>query len=171
MPLGVLRRHALAAADALERLQDGLLAGGMPLEERLGLATRLGDAEQQVLGRDELVAQAARLGLGALDDGLGPRVEAERAALDPGAPRERSGDLAAERRQVDAEAAEGLRRDPVIGLDERAEQVLGVEHGALESLRRLLGGDDGLLGLLGESIELHVQVSQGCGGRVGRRVR
>jgi hypothetical protein len=37
--------------------------------------------------------------------------------------------------------------------------VLGVEHGALEPLGELLAGDDGLLGLLGESVELHVDCS------------
>ena len=55
--LGVLGRDALAAAHALERLEDGLLAGGVPLEESLGLAAGLGDAEEEVLGRDVLVAE------------------------------------------------------------------------------------------------------------------
>ena len=83
--LGVLGGDALAAADALERLEDGLLAGGMALEQGLRLATGLGDAQEQVLGRDVLVAEAAGLGLGASIDGLGARVERQRAALDPGA--------------------------------------------------------------------------------------
>ena len=65
----------------------------------------------------------------------------------------------------DAEPAERLGGDPVIGLDERGEQVLGVEHGALQPLGELLGGDDGLLGLLGESVELHGRVSCGRSGR------
>ena len=154
---GFWRGDALAAADALQRLQDGLLAGAVALEQRLGLAAGLGDAEEQVLGRDVLVAEAAGLGLGALDDGLGARVEAQRAALDPGALGERRRELAAERGQVDAEPAERLGRDAVVGLDERAEEVLGVEDRALEPVGGGLGGDDGLLGLLGESIELHVR--------------
>ena len=57
--------------------------------------------------------------------------------------------------EVDAEAPERLRGDAVIGLHEGGEQVLRVEHGALHPLGELLGGDDGLLGLLGESVELH----------------
>ena len=68
MPSGFWRGHALAAADALERLEDRLAAGGVSLEQRLALAAGLGDAEQQVLRRDVLVAEAARLGLGPLDD-------------------------------------------------------------------------------------------------------
>ena len=86
----------------------------------------------------------------------------ERAARDPGAPREDRGDLAPERGEVHAEAPERLGGDPVVRADERGEQVLGVEHGALHPLGELLGGDDGLLGLLGESVELH-----GSGSRCG----
>ena len=41
--LGVLRGDALAAADALERLEDGLAAGRVPLEQGLALAADLGD--------------------------------------------------------------------------------------------------------------------------------
>ena len=40
-----------------------------------------------------------------------------------------AGELVAERRQVDAEPAERLGGDAVIGLDERREEVLGVEDG------------------------------------------
>ena len=86
---------------------------------------------------------------------LRPRVERERAALDAGALGEDRRDLAAERGQVDAEAAERLGRDAVVGFDEGAQQMLGVEHRALQPFGRRLGGDDGLLGLLGESVELH----------------
>ena len=68
VPSGFWRGDALAAADALERLEDRLLAGGVALEQGLRLAADLGDAEEQVLGRDVLVAEAPGLGLGALDD-------------------------------------------------------------------------------------------------------
>ena len=40
----------LATADALERLQDGLTAGSVTLEQGLALATGLGDTDEQVLG-------------------------------------------------------------------------------------------------------------------------
>ena len=57
--------------------------------------------------------------------------------------------------QVDAEPAKGLGGDAVVRLDERGQDVLGVEDRAVEALGGGLGGDDGLLGLLGESVELH----------------
>ena len=85
-------------------------------------------------------------------------VERELAALHPGAPGEDRGDLAAERPEVHAQAPERLGGDAVVGVDERGEQVLRVQDGALHPLGELLGGDDGLLGLLGESVELHGQV-------------
>ena len=107
-------RDALAAADALERLEERLATGGVPLEEGLRLATDLGDAEQQVLGRDVLVAEARGLGLGTLDDALGARVEGQRAALDPGALGEDRGELATEaragRRRAGAASRPGRRR-------------------------------------------------------------
>ena len=114
-----------------ERLEDGLLAGAVALEQGLGLAADLGDAEEQVLGRDVLVAEATGLVLGALDDAAW---RAGRGA----ASRPRSGragrgrrELAAERGQVDAEPAERLGGDAVVGFDERVEDVLGVEDGAV----------------------------------------
>ena len=78
--------------------------------------------------------------------------------------------LAAERGQVDAEPAKGLGRDAVVRLDERGQDVFGVEDGAVEPLGRRLGGDDGLLGLLGEAIELHLRFSLGsCDGQSSLR--
>ena len=106
----------------------------MALEQRLALAADLGDAEQQVLGRDVLVTEPPGLGLGRLDDPPGARSSDQRAALDPGAPGEDRRELAAEPGQVDAEAPERLGGDAVVRLDERGEDVLGVEDRALEPL-------------------------------------
>ena len=127
--LRVGRGDPLAAADALERLQDRLVAGAVALEEVCASPPASADAEEQVLGRDVLVAEAAGLFLRPLDDALGARVEGQRAALDPGALGKDRRELAAERGQVDAEAAKRLGRHAVVRLDERAEQVLGVEDG------------------------------------------
>ena len=156
---GVLGGHPLTAAHALERLEDGLAAGGMPLEQLLALTTDLGGGQQQVLGRDVLVAEALGLGLGALEDVPGPRVHRHRAAGDPRAAREDRGDLAAECREVHAEPAQRLGRDAVIGLEERGQDVLGIEDRAVEPLGGGLGGHDRLLGLLGEAFKLHRDVS------------
>ena len=125
----------------------------------------------------EVYSSPRRLGLllGTLDDALGARVEGQRAALDPGPLGEDRGELAAEPGQVDAEPAQRLGRDAVVGLDERRQQVLRIEDGAVEPLGELLGGDDGLLGLLGESVELHGWCLRWTrvrpAGRAGRRGR
>ena len=58
--LGVLVGHAVRAAHLLDRLGE-LLARGAGVDLRVG-----GQREQQVLGRDVLVAHAARLVVGAL---------------------------------------------------------------------------------------------------------
>ena len=157
---GVRRRDALTAADALERLEQRLATGRMALEQLLGLAAGLGDREQEMLGRDVFVAETLGLGLGQLDHAPGARVHRHRAARDPRAPGQDRRELAAEAGQVDAEPAERLGRDAVVRLDERGQDVLGIEDRAVESLGGRLGGDDGLLGLLGEAFELHIRVSQ-----------
>ena len=153
--LGVGRGHALPATHGLQGAEDCLPGRAVPLEQLLALAADLGDAEQQVLGGRVLVAEPAGFLLGALDQALGPRVQRQRAAFDAGAPGQDRGELAAEGGQVDAEPAERLGGHAVIGLDERGQDVLGIEERAVQPLGELLGGDDGLLGLLGESIELH----------------
>ena len=108
-----------------------------------------------MLGRDVVVAEALGLGLGALEDVPGARVHRHRAAGDPRAAGEDRGELAAERREVHAEPAQRLGRDAVVGLEERGQDVLGIEDRAVEPLGGGLGGDDRLLGLLGEAFELH----------------
>jgi hypothetical protein len=153
--LRILRGDALAASNALERLEEGLATGGVTLEEGLALAPDLGDREQEVLGRDVLVAEATRLGLGRFDDPPCPGVHRQRAALDARTPGEDRRELATEAGQVDAEPAERLRGDAVVGFDERGQDVLGIEDRTVEPLGERLGLEDRLLGLLGESVELH----------------
>src|SRR4029079_18365068 len=116
--LGVGAGHPLAAANGLERAQHRLAAGTVALEQLLALAPGLGRAQQQVLGRRVLVAEAPGLLLRPLDDPLGARVEAERSALDVGASREQRRELAAEAGEVDAEAPERLGGDAVVRLDQ-----------------------------------------------------
>ena len=111
-----------------------------------------------MLGRDVVVAEARGLGLGQLDDAPGARIHRQRAALDPGAAGQDGRQLAAEPGQVDAEPPERLGRDAVVGLDERGQDVFGVEDRAVEALGGGLGLEDGLLGLLGEAVELHVRI-------------
>ena len=78
---------------------------------RWRLAADLGDAEQQVLGRDVLVAEAPRLVLGPLDDAPGARVEATASRPAMRARRARTAaELAAERRAGRRRAGGASRR-------------------------------------------------------------
>src|SRR5207248_6763032 len=83
--LRIRRGHPLAAPDALKGTEDGLAVRAMPLEQLAAFAAGLEDAEQEMLGRDVFVAEPSRFLLGELEDALRPRIEGERAALDPGA--------------------------------------------------------------------------------------
>jgi hypothetical protein len=132
--LGVGRGDPLTATHAGERLEQRLATGRVAFEQGLTLAADLGDAEQEVLGRDVFVAETLRLGLGQLDGAPRARVERQRATLDASAPGEDRRQLTPEGGQVDTEPAKGLGRDAVVGLDECRQDVLGVEDGALESL-------------------------------------
>ena len=156
--LGVRRGDALAAADVWSAPRIASRPAPWRSSSCLALAADLGDAEQQVLGRDVLVAEAPGLVLGPVDDPLRARVEAQRAALDPGAAREDGGQLAAERPRSTPSRRSVSAGIAVVGLDERGEHVLGVEDRAVEVLGEVLGGDDRLLGLLGEAVELHGSV-------------
>ena len=66
--VGVLVGHRLAAADLLQRLEDLLLVDAQGVEQLLGLALDLRQAEQQVLDRDVLVLHPVGLGLGRVED-------------------------------------------------------------------------------------------------------
>ncbi len=108
-----------------------------------------------MLRGDVVVVEALGLRLGPVEDLPGPRTEGHRAALDPGPTIEQPRQLATERRQVDAEAPERLGRHPIVRLQERGKDVLGVECRALLLFGETLGGEDRLLRLLGVMIEIH----------------
>ena len=76
--LGVLVGHPGAAADGLQGLQEFLLGDGVELQDAGGLGVDLGQGQQQVLGRDELVLHGVGLALGGLQhaDGLLARAAA-----------------------------------------------------------------------------------------------
>ena len=129
--------------------------GAVAVEELAPVAADLGHGEQQVLGRDELVAEAPGLFLRQFHHPLGARVERQRAALDLRPPAEDPGQLVAECREIDADPAERLGGHAVIGLDERVEDVLHIEHGTVQLLGDALGSDDRLLGLFGIAVKFH----------------
>ena len=153
-----------------------LAAGAVALEQRLALAADLGDAEEQVLGRDVLVAEPPGLLLGPLDDA--PWRAGRGSASRPGSGRAGRGSAASSPRNAGRSTPSRRRVSagmPSSGSTSAREDVLGVEDRALRAAAAVcLGGDDGLLGLLGESVELHVRslsVSRVSAGRVGRRGR
>ncbi len=127
----------------------------MTLQEGLALSAHVDDREEQVLGGDELVAEAAGFVRGALEHAASTGVEGQLTAGHLRPPGEERGQLPAERGQVHAHPAKGLGRDSLLILGERREEVLGIEHGALEPFREGLSAGDRLLGLLGESFEVH----------------
>ncbi len=127
----------------------------MALEERLAVAPDVDDPQQEVLGGDELVAEAPGLLGRALQHAAGARIERHLAAGDLGPAGEERGELAPECGQVDAHAAQRLGGDALVVLHERGEEMLGVEDRALQALGERLGAGDRLLRLLGETFEVH----------------
>ena len=85
--LGVLIGHLLAAADLLERLEHRLLGHPQRREQVLGLALDLGQAEQQMLDRDELVLHPAGFVAGLLEDAAEIGADRRLAARSPWAAR------------------------------------------------------------------------------------
>jgi len=151
----VLGGHPLAPAHLLERRQQVLPVGAGRGQDAARVTARLGGREQQVLRGHEVVVEPTCLLLGALDDLARSRVEGQLATRDAGTPREHRGELKLDGRWIGAQRAQGHGRDPLGILEQGGEQVLSVEHGALGVCRQALGGQDGLLRLLGVSVELH----------------
>ena len=147
----------MRAADLVERLEQ-LVAVGKQVGDA-GLA--LGEGEEEVLGRDVLVAERLRLLLGLLEDpdellgGADVRdlVAAQRRrALDrlPGA-------LAGASRRR-RRAAAGPGRDAVVLLEQGEQQVGRRDLGVGGAGGEALGARDGLLGLDCEAVCLHSRV-------------
>ena len=167
------RGDPLAAADPGQRAEEGLAPGPVPLQEGLALAADVDDPEQQVLGGDELVAEAPGLLGGALQHAAGARRRGSAGRRRPW-PAGRGARPARPRKAARStpDPAEGLGRDPLLVLDEGGEEVLGVEDGALEALGEGLGAGDRLLGLLGEVVRGSWRIrAPGRGGRAGSGAR
>ena len=103
----MLRGDALVASHRLQRGDDRLMAGADRIEQALGVSAREGRREEQVLGRDVLVAEALGLVLRALDQRPGPWVEAELAAFDTRASAEHGRELHRDLCRVGAELDAG----------------------------------------------------------------
>ncbi len=146
--LGVLARDALAAAHILDP--------GEQLVARNGV-----ERQQQVLGGDVVVLELARLVERLVEHAAerSARLGLLRGALDRRLGGERRLGLGAERSRVGHELLDELL------VEQREQQVLGVELGVAHPARKLLRGRDGLLALDRQLVEVHQGVTSGCWAR------
>ena len=126
-----------------ERLQD---AGG----DALALADQ---AEQQVLRADVVVAEAARLVDGQLDDPLGARRQPDLADDRPVAAPDDELDRGPDLGQLDVHVLEDARGDALALADEAEEQVLRADVVVVEPLRLVLSERQDLARAIRELVE------------------
>src|SRR3954452_17702918 len=156
--LGALVRDAVGAADGLDGLQRALVGGAVALEDG-GRLTALGagEREQDVLGRDVLVAQLAGLALGGAQDvhelAAGGRLLG--AGGDGGELVERRVELAADGVGLGAQLAQDGPDDALGLLEQREQEVLGLRLGVVAAGRDRDRGLQRLLGLDREAVGLH----------------
>ena len=153
--LGVLIGDALGAAHVDQRTVEAVLRdAGLPQDAARGAVGLVGDRDEQVLGRAVVVLEPLHLIPGRVEDGLEPGAhvlparaadlrEAANLGLDVPPDRVRTG---AELRQQGAD-------DAVLLLDEREQEVLGLELLVAFTVRQRLRGLDRLLRLDGELVE------------------
>jgi hypothetical protein len=114
-----------------------------------------------VLDRDVLVPERRHLLLGALEgahEGLGGADLRLVRAADGGQAGDRFAGAPHDRGQIGADLAKDGRRQSLVLLEHRNQQVRRGDLGVALLGRQPLGGGDGLLGLDGESISLHLRV-------------
>ncbi len=121
-----------------------------PRRDALALAH---EAEEEMLGADVVVAQAARLVDGELDDPLRPGGQADlsddRAVAASDDELDRGPDLG----QLDVHVLEHARRDALALADEAEEEMLGPDVVVVEALRLVLGEGQHLPRSIGELVE------------------
>ena len=149
--LGVLVGHAVRAAHLLDGLRE-LVAGRARVDRRLG-----GEGEQQVLGRDVLVAHPARLLVGVLEEADQVLAERRRARLaaDRGLGVERLVRAPAHALRVGPGAAQHGHDDAAVLLEQRQQQMLRRDLRIAARASEALRGRERLLRLDCESVCLH----------------
>ena len=158
--LGILRRHALAAAHVLQRAEQRLARHEL-------------EREHEVLDRDELVVELARLVEGVVERLAERRRPPAAAAFAPRDGRQRPQarlGLGAHASRVGARALQQRARQLL--LEQRHGEVVAGQLGVAQPPRQLLRGGDGLAGLDRQLVEIHrvvssdafsVGVAGGCG--------
>ena len=157
--LGHRARHALSAADLGQHPEEAVRRQPAILEHLACRRARAQHRQDEVLDGDVLVLQARGLLLGVLEQQREPARDAHvtaRARPRHARPRlERLRDVGADRVDVDVGALEQAR-DQAVGLvEQREQQVLDVDLGVAEAHRLGLRVVDGLLGLLGQPVDVH----------------
>ena len=134
-------------ADLLQAYAEGLQhAGGDP-------TLFAHKAEQEVFGADVVVAQAARLINGELNDLLCPWGEADLPNDGTLSPTDDELNCLANLGQLNVEVLEDLRRDAFALADKAEQQVLRADVVVVEALRLVLGERQHLSGAIREAIE------------------
>ncbi len=155
--LRVRVRHPLRASDRLERGVHPVGGDAGLLEQAPRLPVTVGaQREQQVFGGNVLVLETAHL----FESGQQhrPQRAADRGIAHPhllGAVLERRVQARRHRLRGNLEPAQERRHQAVLLLEERQQQMLGLDRGMLQLLRGLLRGCQRLLRAFGESVESH----------------
>ena len=161
----VLAGHALRAADAGERREDRVARDACLLEQlRRGRASALvGERDEQVLGADEVVLEAVGFGLCLVGDEL----EARRhpglgAAVGRGQLAEQLARAAGDGGRIRVQFAQQVRDDAVSLLDERCQEMLGLELRVVGVSRELDGGSHRLARFFCVLVDVHRAISVGA---------
>ena len=153
--LGILVGNFLRAADDGERFQNGFVGRAMAGENLLaGVALKLRDGEQQVLGRDVFVLEVGGLFEGLLKelvDFIGER-DLSRVSGNLGKFFELFVDFSQDGLRADADFFEHGRDDAFLVLEQRGEQVNGAQLGIAMLGGELVRALDGFLRFDGEFI-------------------
>ena len=153
--LGVL--DFLAPAHRLDRLLDGLARPAMLLQQPAGLALVLGQGEQEHLGGDELVTPLLRFLVRDVEEVA--KVARQRdlagSAFHLRQPLDALSEGVTQRRDVDARSLQQRRGAAVLLLQQRQQEVRGLDERVVLAERQALGVGEGLLELGRELVEAH----------------
>jgi hypothetical protein len=165
LALGVLIGHALAAAHRDQRVEHAIVGDAMP-RQHFGAGRPAGFADQrqqQVLGADELVLEAGQFAFRLLQDAAEPRREAGVGrAVGLGELVQQLLDVGAHDGRIDLQLAQDVGHDAARLRDQRRQQVLRIDLRMIGLFGRALGGGDRLLGLLGETVDVHGDTFESC---------
>ena len=162
-------RHALTAPHGRRRLQD-LVVREAGRAEDLGHRAVLeaGERQQHVLHAHELVLHALGLGLGRTQDLVDARGDVHLTAgrarpRDAGQLVQRLLQARRQRRRADPRLLDHARGHAAVLAEQREGQMLDLDLRLAVALREALRLADRLLGLLGQSVRIHISVTSRFG--------